>query len=345
MTDEGRPNERTISHRVLREMRDLSVGNRNIILDDLKKHVLRQAVIPDEERDQTMLHPSDMCKSDWCYRADYYRMTGTRVDDTKGVSPSFRLENVWAEGHTIHRKWQTWLWEMGALYGVFECRQCEERWWDRAPKDCYYCGAAREFLRYKEVPLTAPHLHIGGHADGGLWWDDSEPFRLLEVKSININSLRFDAPELYERYLNNDSLDKIWMEINRPFPVHVRQGALYLYMATRGVPEVPIPKEMVFLYEWKPNQDVKEFTVVYNARLVERALAGAQLVTDALDIGRPPPRPRWAADEQVATCRSCAYRMTCWKIREHDKQHEDAPTPVVKAPVAVRRRAFTRKAG
>jgi hypothetical protein len=43
---EGRPVERSISHRVLREMRDLSVGNRNIILDDLKKHVQAGLVLP-----------------------------------------------------------------------------------------------------------------------------------------------------------------------------------------------------------------------------------------------------------------------------------------------------------
>lgn len=324
-------------------MRDLSVGNRNIILDDLKKHVLRQAVIPDEERDQTLLHPSEMCKPDWCYRADYYRLAGIPIDGTKSASPSFRLENVWIEGHTIHRKWQTWLWEMGVLYGVFECRQCQCRWWDRAPKECFYCGAVVEFLRYKEVPLTAPHLHLGGHADGGLWFDDSEPFRLLEVKSIGINSLRFDAPELYERYLNNETLDKIWMDIQRPFPVHVRQGALYLYMASLGVAEVPVPTEMIFLYEWKPNQDVKEFRVKLNDRLVERALEGAHLVTKALETLRPPPRPAWATDEQVSTCRGCKYRNTCWKIRNHDK-HEAAQTPVIKADAKLRRRALARKA-
>ena len=119
MSSEGRPGERSISHRTLKEMRDLTVGNRNVVLDDLKKHVLRQAVIPDEERDMTLLHPSEMCKPDWCYRADYYRLVHTPIDQVKGASPSFRLENVWAEGHTIHRKWQTWLWEMGWLYGVF----------------------------------------------------------------------------------------------------------------------------------------------------------------------------------------------------------------------------------
>jgi hypothetical protein len=116
-------------------------------------------------------------------------------------------------------------------------------------------------------------------------------------------------------------------------------------MAIRGMPEVPIPSEMVFLYEWKPNQDVKEFVVKYNARLVERALAGAQQVTDALDIGRPPPRPQWAADEMVAGCRSCPYRKKCWRLEDDDRQDAPAPTPVVKADAKLRRRALTRAAG
>jgi hypothetical protein len=76
-------------------------------------------------------------------------------------------------------------------------------------------------LVFKEVPLYAPHLRIGGHSDGGLMFDDPVGFRLLEIKSIGVNSLRFDAPHLYDLYQANETLDKIWMEINRPFPVHV----------------------------------------------------------------------------------------------------------------------------
>jgi hypothetical protein len=170
-----------------------------------------------------------------------------------------------------------------------------------------------------------------------------DQFHLLEVKSIGLNSLRFDAPHLWDRYQNNEPIDKIWMEINRPFPVHVRQGAMYLYMATRGVANVPVPMSIIFIYEWKPTQQVKEFEVRYTSRLVERMLMGAQLVTDALEYRRPPQRPDWAKDEMVSGCRSCMYRSTCWKIPNHEQHQSDAPT-LRKASVALRRRAFAHKA-
>jgi len=341
MNGEGRPAERTISLRALKEMRDLTIASNTVVLDDIKKHVLSQALEEDENRDQTVLHPSEMCKSDWCWRRDYYRLRGVPVDE-RAANPSFRLENVWEEGHTIHRKYQTWLWEMGVLYGVFQCVRCEQRWWDLAPRECFFCEAPRSDLRFREVPLTADHLHIGGHADGGLWLPDA--FRLLEIKSIGINSLRFDAPHLWDMYQNNETIEKIWMEINRPFPVHVRQGSMYLYMATRGVPEVPIPMSIIFLYEFKPNQQVKEFEVRYSPRWVEHQLAGAQMVTDALEWNRPPQRPVWAKDEMVAGCRTCAYRSTCWKIPNHDKHQGAPPTPVLRAPLTLRRRALGAKA-
>jgi hypothetical protein len=253
------------------------------------------------------------------------------------------MTNVFAEGHEIHEKWQTWWWEMGILYGVFQCYLCGQRWWDLSPKECFYCGDDR-FLHYKEVPLAAKELHMSGHSDGGLMLDE---FRLAEIKSVSLGTLRFEAPHLYQQYLDNEPLDKIWMQITRPFPAHVRQGSLYLYMATRGANrDVPVPKEMVYIYEWKPTQEVKEFTVRYAPRWVEGMLAGAQMVTEALELGRPPTRPRWAEDEQSRNCRSCPYRRVCWKIPNHEQRDEgDLPkVPVKRATAKDRRRALTRKA-
>jgi len=332
-----------VSKRVLIENRNLTVGDNTVVLSAVKRHVLGKSLEADEDRDQTLLHPSDMAKNDWCWRADYYRMTGAPFD-TKALNPSFRMENVFEEGHEIHHKWQRWFWEMGILYGRFHCLRCDNTWWDRSPRECFYCDAPLRYLRYREVPLTADHLHIGGHSDGGLMVE-GEPFRLLEIKSVSLGTLRFEAPELHQQYLDNEPLDKIWMQINRPFPSHIRQGSMYLYMATRGVENVPIPQSMVFISEWKPTQEVKEFVVTYNARWVERQLAGAQMVTDALDSGQPPHRPPWARDEDSKICKSCPYRPVCWRLdAEHEQRDAShaAAIPIRRASSAVRRRAFAR---
>lgn len=327
----------TVSKRVLKTVRDLTVGDSTAVLNAVQRHVLQHANDPDPERDMSYLHPSDMAKSDWCWRHDYYRLRRTPIGP-RSQNPSFTMENVFEEGHEIHRKWQRWLWEMGVLYGVWHCRACDARWWDRSPKECLYCGHVG-LLKYKELPLTASHLHLGGMSDGGIMMDD-EPFKLLEIKSVSLGTLRFEAPHLYDQYLANESLDKIWMQVQRPFPSHLRQGALYLYMATRGVEHVPIPSEMVFIYEWKPRQQVKEFRVKYSARHVEHALYGAELVTQALETTRPPIRPPWARDEDSKICSSCVYRSVCWKLDDAPSQEVPAKTPVKRASADVRRRLF-----
>lgn len=334
-----------VTSKVLQTNKDLTVANDTVVLKRVQKLVLQMAQEPDPDRDEHVLHPSDMSSGDWCWRADYYRLKGA-PKDTKGVTaPSFHMENVYLEGHEIHRRWQGWLWRIGVLYGVFRCKYCESEWWDRSPSECFYCER-RGFLQYREVPLRAPELTLAGRADGGLMIE-GEPFRLLEVKSVSLGTLRFDAPEFYDRYLNNEPLDKIWMDINRPFPKHVRQGALYLYMATRGAanPDVPVPSEMRFIYEWKVAQKVKEFKVVYNPRLVERMLGGAQAVTDSMEQGKPPQRPSWASDENAKVCTSCPYRSVCWKL-DHEQRNEDPPQaiPIKRAPLSVRRSAAARKA-
>lgn len=333
----------TVHRRALRKVRDLTVADNTVILNAVQRHVMQQAVLPDPERAEDMLHPSDMCKGDWCARADFYRIVKAPFD-TKANSPSFVLENIFEEGHGIHRKWQRWLHEMGVLYGVFFCRACRERWWDTSPMDCPHCGSTRRPL-YQEIPLVAEELRIIGHSDGGIN-KPNEPLRLLEVKSIGLNSLRFEAPDLWERYQNNETLDHIWMDVKRPFANHLRQGMLYLYLINRGKDGIYCP-EIVFIYEFKPNQRVKEFVVKYNPRFVERMIAGAETVVAALDSGKAPRRPHWADDEHHKICLGCGFRTHCWKL--DDEQHQaDAtpvPTPVRRAKPAVRRRALTKKAG
>ena len=59
------------------------------------------------------MHPSDMAKKDWCGRHDYYRIVGTPPEKNSKANPSFRMSNVFAEGHAIGGKYQQWMWETG----------------------------------------------------------------------------------------------------------------------------------------------------------------------------------------------------------------------------------------
>jgi CRISPR/Cas system-associated exonuclease Cas4 (RecB family) len=318
-------------------MRELTVDDTSVILRPVQRHVMQRASEPDLDRRNDILHPSDMSKAEWCWRHDYYRMINAPFDQ-RSASPSFNMESIFQEGHDIHAKWQGWLHEMGWLYGVFMCTQCRHRWWATSPMECPNCTTSRR-PKYMEYPLAAEDLHVAGHSDGGIL-KPHEPMRLLEVKSLSIGTLRFEAPDLFQMYQDNVSLAQIWQNIHRPFPSHARQGQMYLWLANRS--GTPI-EEIVFIYEWKPTQSVKEFVMKYNPKTIERNLKAIEWVVEALEMERPPKRPHWAEDENARNCKSCEYRTTCWKLEDERPTDEDVDPPkpsVIKAKSNVRRRAL-----
>jgi hypothetical protein len=228
-----------------------------VILGDIQKHMLVREEAP---RDQTRLHPSEMCKSDWCPRQSFYRISGdypTPADDDR----SHVLENIFDEGHAIHDKWQGRLRKMGKLRGVWRCHQCGERWEDTSPVACPKCSAAEDCVEYREVPLRDEKHGIIGHADGDIVMggpEEDDP--LLEIKSIGQGTVRHENPGLLYDYTTTSvdgktvvDLDGLWSSIKRPFPSHLRQAMLYLFIKGR--------KRMVFIYECKWNQQMKEFVV------------------------------------------------------------------------------------
>jgi CRISPR/Cas system-associated exonuclease Cas4 (RecB family) len=72
--------------------------------------------------------------------------------------------------------------------------------------------------------------------------------------------------------------------------------------------------EIVFLYEFKANQDFKAFTVRYQASLIQSRIESALEVKTAMETGATVKRPQWAQDEDNATCKACPYRTVCWHL-------------------------------
>ena len=110
-----------------------------------------------DDHSMLYMHPSDLAKPEWCGRHDYYRMTETPSERKEpGLNPSFRMSNVFAEGHAIHGKWQTWLHEMGVLVGMFKCQECGHLWYDKSPKVCQFCQSER--IHYAEFPMRREQI-------------------------------------------------------------------------------------------------------------------------------------------------------------------------------------------
>jgi hypothetical protein len=312
------------------------------ILPALQRHVLKKAAEEESDRPTNILHPSAMSSGDWCHRHDFYGIIGSDKSSAKGGSTSFRMELIYDYGHSIHNKYQTWFWEMGILWGKWECGECHNEWLDWSPIECPACTYNYN-ITYLEVPLGVEKYSLGGHADGLVREDGKN--KLIEIKSIGAGSLRFDAPRLYEQYVAQElSLDQVWYRIQRPFGKHLRQGLIYLAEVQEKYPELEV-EEIVFIYEWKPNQDTKSFSVRQNPRIVDPLLERATQVTEAVSVYnesgevQPPPRPEWAESVTGKVCKSCDYRGICWG--ESDPEEVSAEAPRVRVKKAAKKRRST----
>jgi hypothetical protein len=245
------------------------------LIGPIERHLLKK--FP-EDRSTTVLHPSEMIKADFCHRYSYYLLTG---GVKKQANPNLRLQNIFDEGHFIHAKWQNRIYEMGNMWGDFKCQNCGGITAGLSPQICEHCKCAT--LIYDEVALIDNNLRIAGHTDG--WVKGLGDDFLIEIKSIGEGTLRFEAPDLL-RDADHD-LKKAWRNIRRPFRGHLLQGQMYLELARRMYGE-DAPKEVVFLYELKMDQDYKEFTVKADYDMVERIFYKAQQINDAVDAGVMP---------------------------------------------------------
>lgn len=275
-----------------------SMRSRGRLIPLVEATAQAEALAKNSKRDTAHLHPSELSKKDWCSRAAVYKILGV---SGAPESNSFGRLNVFAEGNAIHEKWQTWLWKAGVLSGDWSCEDCGARWSDLAPNTCSGCHSSR--IRYSEVPIHNDEHRILGHADGTIV--DKEGVALIEIKSVGVGTVRFEKPSLFMDYSKGEvTLDEMWKAIKTPFASHMRQGNLYMYCT--GIHTI------VFIYEWKPTQEVKEFVVKYNEDIVAPLLDNCKTVIKHLDDGLVPDRPSWAESSTSSGCKFCSYKKECW---------------------------------
>jgi rubrerythrin len=251
-----------------------------------------------QHRDTNYLHPSELSKRHFCTRSAWYKI---KKYQEAQENYSFSRLNVFEEGNNIHRKWQNWLHNAGVLWGVWACDECDNMWNAKSPTECILCSSKR--IRYREVPLRDDEHHIIGHADGEI--EDEKGRALIEIKSVGVGTVRWEKPSLYEAYANNElTIDGLWDSIKTPFPSHLRQGNLYMHC--RKIDTI------IFIYEWKPTQQVKEFEVRYQPEQITEVLNNCKIVMSHLESDTVPERPEWATNDKCNGCRFCPYKEVCW---------------------------------
>lgn len=305
-----------------------------VLLGDVQQHAVKRAQ-EDTSRRPDVIHPSEMAKSDWCPRQTAYRIRGLEPSDPKKVH-GYQMLTIFQEGHDVHSKWQTWLGEMGRLWGQWECRVCGHT--DLGvPDSLEIFGYAMSDSKYehehvwdyKEVPLDAEEQWlIEGHADGAV--PDIESF--IEVKTIGLGTIRMEEPSLVSQYTVKTTDDKsvvdvdsLWKGIKRPFKSHRKQAAIYLAIADHlGWPY----RQMVFVYENKGNQQTKEFVVPFDRELAEELIDTAKDVKWAVETQNELPRPEGFRKDRKP-CTECPWRTWCYAGEDAttSEQQDSAPEP------------------
>lgn len=303
----------------------------DLLLPAIRRHVMKKSMEPDDRR-MDILHPSEMSKLTWCPRHDYYRIVGQYPANTSAMN-SFRSESIFDYGHSVHRKWQGWLNELGILWGKWECLNdnCGVEFYGESPDHCELCGSTA--LRYREVPIIDNAYLLEGHADGAIIKEKA----IVEIKSIGLGTIRIEAPQLHQQFVDEQlSNDELWFRIHRPFSTHIRQAMLYLHFMRQRYGENNWDK-LIFIYEWKANQDAKEFVVKYNKALIANTLVAMESVARAKDEGIPPERPAWASPSH-RTCRDCPVKSTCYERHSGPNQEDQSSTISVRRTTTARRK-------
>lgn len=250
-----------------------------------------------------------------CLRARYYSRTGAPCDES---CVDARTRRIFDNGSHVHIRLQDYL---------------------------KSCG----ILLLDEVPVINEEYNIQGHTDGIIKLSDNE-LGVLEIKSINsrnFSELRCEKPEhrrqgliyLYclesrRRYLRATyKSDSAFLrsapkrrEYYHRFYSYLQDGSKYTreekisFQVQLGMKsdsilfhcENPISK-VVFLYESKDTQDLKEFVVVRDRStepIVDEMLRECADLNEAVCNQEVP--ERCAKSKTDGACRWCNYKTECW---------------------------------
>lgn len=257
-----------------------SKKNETVLLGEVDRYLQMH---PDW-RDPAVIHPSEMSKPDWCPRATWHRLVGHTPRERSGLP--LRVNLIFETGTESGKKWQQWTRDMGVLWGRWVCLICKraKMAWssDIGGEGCpARSDGGNHLWEYKEVPLS--HDLIGGHADGVVNPTGDESL-VMENKTVGPGTLRL------LNVLGDDEADEIghdkFSRITKILPSHFRQTQIYLRMAQELESDVGPIKRGLVIYEYKSDQQVREFVIEYDPRWTEHQWETAEDIKWALSRDR-----------------------------------------------------------
>ena len=200
-----------------------------------------------------------------------------------------KLRRIFDNGSGVHERLQQYLAELEeftksevSLQGVWKCKNCHKVFGESKfvgkPKICSDCNHDR--FKYKEAPFGIDSLNIQGTADGIIKW--GKDVFLLEIKSMN--SHVFDrtvkVPDYYLPQVN-------------------------MYMKGHGV------GKCLFWCENKNTQEIKEFIVSYDPKVIESHLKLVKEANKYINKKIVPQCNKCTIRHGLEYCKTCEFKTIC----------------------------------
>ena len=278
-----------------------------IVIPAIDRYLMSKNADPDDEdRGHGLNSPSGI---GGCLRAQFYRRMGEASGDI--IEP--RAQRIFDNGHGVHDRLQTYL--------------------EKADK-----------LLMREVPVWVEEKETIGHCDGVI---KISPIQLaiLEIKSINDNGFNalVDAKEEHKKQAQVYmwAIDLLRQKVSDPKFNKKKYLAGYKKLMEGFVQEgnrftkeqkiqhslecmdkiIDLLKEypkkitqMIFLYENKNNQELKEYSVSWNDEFLSEIIDNIDLVNEKVKKKQMPERPLEAQNKSCSFCRYCGYKTSCWRV-------------------------------
>jgi CRISPR/Cas system-associated exonuclease Cas4 (RecB family) len=209
-------------------------------------------------------------------------------------------ERVFDNGHSMHDRWSKYLDHAGVLRGAWRCTNslcgkvyggvekhgilnpsAEQKW------KCA-CGSTKR-LAYQEIHLVSDKKYnFEGHCDG-----------VIDVRGTDFAQGKFDMFVVDFK----SAKDETFCELTEPKREHVVQVNIYMWLLELDA--------AVVLYENKNTQNLKEFFVPRDDKLIENIKEKAVELQEILAAHKLPPRPSDFSRSKFP-CFLCEFVRFCW---------------------------------
>jgi CRISPR/Cas system-associated exonuclease Cas4 (RecB family) len=262
----------------------------------VKKHMIEKRLANDRHHD--VFHPSawGSCLRKVAY--SYYNEK-SKFLEILPEEVDTRMERIFDNGHGVHARWQAYGDNSRLMRGAWRCANpiCGAVYGDKeklgifnpAREQGWACSCGCRETDYQEVLVEDKQFNFYGHVDA-IFDVRGSPFEQKDDADVFV----VDFKSMKDEYFG---------ELTQPKPEHVIQVHIYMWLLGLSA--------AVVVYENKNSQELREFVVKRNEKVIERIKEESAWMQAILKENLLPPRVDGAVRSDMP-CRLCEFQKLCW---------------------------------